>query len=178
MTEWTTLRRFGALALLLTSLLSPAPAFGVDEPREPKNTPAKPTPAQLRELAARAEKAGDWEAAFNAYCHLFVADRNAADLRDKLNHALRHVQQIRRHREPGFQQFAAGMPLDGGLDLFAEVLHKVSTLYADRDKAAIQNLWAFAVEEIDRALGSPTFRQLVLDNSKAEKLDPFRASLR
>ena len=69
--------------------------------------------AQLvsRESAEKAEKAGDWEAAFNAYCHLFVADRSSPDLREKLNAALRRVQQLRRHSAQSFQKFAGGMQL-------------------------------------------------------------------
>ncbi|HEY1191016.1 MAG TPA: S41 family peptidase, partial [Gemmata sp.] len=142
------------------------------------NKPAKPTPAQLRTLAEKAERAGDWEAAFNAYCLLFVADRAATDVREKLNTALRHTQQLRRHRDPAFQQFAGGMPLDGGLDLFAEVFQKLPVVFADREKATVQNLWNSAIEELVRALGNPAFRQAFLDNPRLDKIEQFRATLR
>ena len=67
-------------------LLSPLQA---DEPGTiPPPKSHKPTPAQLRSTAEAAEKAGDWEAAYSAYCHLFVADRTAPDVREKLNTAL------------------------------------------------------------------------------------------
>jgi hypothetical protein len=134
MTAWVTVRRFGsALALLLGALVSPAPAADQPVKPTPPSRPAKP--AQLRETAERAERAGDWEAAFTAYCHLFVADRATPDLREKLNAALRRVQQVRRHRDPNYQQFAAGTPIGSGLDLFAEVVQKVPGVYADRDRA-------------------------------------------
>src|SRR4051794_3555577 len=60
------------------------------EPVAP-NRPApseKLTPAELRERAAAAEQAGDWEAAFTAYRELNVAERAAPGVRNKLNTAL------------------------------------------------------------------------------------------
>ncbi len=177
MTAWATIRRYGvALALLVSSFALNARA--VDAPVKPDPKPAKLNPTQLREMADKAEKAGEWEAAFNAYCHLFVADRAAPDLREKLNAALRRVQQVRRHRDPNFQQFAANMQLGAGLDLFAEVMQRVPTIYADRDKATPQHLWGYAIEELDRALGNAAFRLAFLDNPRADKIEPFRAALR
>ena len=48
------------------------------EEAAPFPTTPKPSATQLRATAEAAEKAGNWEAAFTAYCHLFVADRSAA----------------------------------------------------------------------------------------------------
>ena len=178
MTAWATIRRFGFAIALLASVIVP-PSRGADPSGKPPPLtpvrPAKPSPDQLREAAEKAEKAGDWEAAFNAYCHLFVTDRASPDLREKLNTALRRVQQIRRHRDPGFQQFATGMQLGGSLDLFAEVIQKIPVVYAEREKATPQHLWSFAIEELDRAIGNPTFKQAFLDNPRADKIDQFRA---
>lgn len=178
MTAWATIRRFGATLALLVSAFSYV-AFAADPPApkpQPKST--KPTPAQLREAAEKAEKAGNWEDAFNNYCLLYVADRATPELREKLNSTLRRVQQIRRHRDQNFQQYAGGMQVGSGLDLFAEVVQKVPTVYAERDKATPQNLWAYAIEELDRALTNPVFRQAFLNNPRADKLDQFRAALR
>lgn len=178
MTAWATIRRFGCVGILLLVALafSSAPTSAAPEPKLPK--PAKPTPAQLREVAEKAEKAGDWEAAFNAYCLLFITDRATPELREKLNTALRYTQQLRRHRDPGFQQFAAVMPLDAGLDLFAEVFRKLPAAFADREKATVQNLWGHAVEELARALGNPVFRQAFLNNPRPDKVEQFRTTLR
>ena len=175
MAAWYSIRRFAAALVLGAFALS----SGALAAPEPKAAPAtKSAAAQLRATAEAAEKAGDWEAAFATYCHLFVADRASPDLREKLNAALRHAQQLRRHRDPGFQQFAGGMPLDGALDLFAEVFQKVPAVYADREKAAVARLWAFAVEELARALDSPAFQRAFLDSPRADKLDQFRTALR
>jgi C-terminal peptidase prc len=167
------IRRYGAAVALLGAFALFAPAADSPVPR-----PGKPSAEQLRQIAAKAERAGDWEVAFNAYCHLFVTDRSSPDLRERLNVALRRVQQLRRHRDPNFQQFATGMPLGGSLDLFAEVVQKVPAVYAEREKAAPQNLWRSAVEELDRAMGNPTFRQAFLDNPRPDKVERFRAALR
>src|SRR5262245_23697136 len=88
MTAWAAIRRFAfviAIALLGVFAL-PSLSLGADPLKaelKPER-PAKPTPDQLRDIAAKAEQAGDWEAAFNAYCHLFVVDRASPDLREKL----------------------------------------------------------------------------------------------
>jgi carboxyl-terminal processing protease len=177
MTAWVRIRRFAiAVALLLGACALSSAAE--PEGKGPRLRPAKPTPAQFREIAEKAEKAGDWEAAFNAYCHLFVAERNTPELREKLNVALRHVQQLRRHRDPNFQQFAGNMTQAAGLDLFAAVMSQVPGAYVEREKATPQLLWGHAIEELDRALGNPTFQQAFLDNPRADKVADFRAELR
>jgi carboxyl-terminal processing protease len=176
MSAWGRHTRSGiAAALLLVLVLSP-PARSAGAPREP-DRPA-PTPPHLRAEAEAAERAGDWEAAFAAYCRLFVADRLAPDVREKLNNALRRVQQDRRHRDPAFRQFTQTLSVGDALGLFAEVVTKVPAVYADRDRATPQRLWEHGAEELDRALGSPTFRHLYLDPASVGKLEEFRASLR
>lgn len=179
MTAWATIRRFGVALALLAGVSVPNLAAQPKKPAplQPNQSP-KLTSAQLREQADAAERAGDWELAFNSYCHLFVADRSAPDVREKLNAALRRAQQARRHRDAGFVRYASGMSLGNGLDLFAEVVQKVPGAYVERDKATPRQLWASAIEELDRALGSHAFRQAFLDSPKPEQVDAFRAALR
>jgi C-terminal peptidase prc len=142
--------------------------------------PAKPPAAalQYRAEAAAAERAGDWEAAFAAYCRLYTADRQSPDVREKLNNSLRRVQQARRHHEGPFRQFTLNLEVDDGLDLFRDVLLNVPPLYADRDKAMPQQMWEHGVEEFDRALASPAFRQAFLDNPSPGRVEKFRGELR
>ena len=178
MTAWATIRRFGAALALLAGAFVLSSSAAEPEGKGPPLRPAKPTPAQLRTIAEKAEKAGDWDAAFNAYCHLFVADRNQPDLREKLNNALRRVQQLRRHRDKNFEQFASGMTQGASLDLFAEVVRRLPGAYVDREKATPQALWGHGIEELDRALGNPKFREAFLNNPRADKIAEFRAELR
>jgi len=175
MTAWATLRRAGIGAVVPLFLLC-APVYG-DEPSKSEKS-AKPTPAQLRAAAEKAEKAGDWDAAFTAYCHLFVTDRASPDIREKLNTALRRSQQLRRHRDPQFQQYAANTSPTDAMKLYAEVLTKVPVLYVDRERATPQILWENGLEELARALGDPAFRQAFLDDASADSVERFRNSLR
>jgi carboxyl-terminal processing protease len=138
----------------------------------------KPTTLQLKATALAAEAAGDWETAFTAYSHLYVADRTAPDVRAKLTASLRRAQQLRRHRDPAYQQFTLNTTVTDALNLFAEVMAKVPANYADRDRATPQQLWEFAVEEFERALGSPAFRAAFLNSYRPDKVDGFRKSLR
>jgi len=175
MTASATIRRksYGvAIALLL--FMSPS-LWGEDSSKSRKAVPS--TAAQLRANAEAAEKAGDWEGAFTAYCHLFVVDRSATDVREKLNVALRRTQQLRRHRDPQFQQYAATISSSDALNLFAEVFTKVPVLYVEREKATPQVLWENGIDELGRALADPQFRSAFLTNPRLEKIDDFRRSL-
>lgn len=193
MTAWATRRRFGIGTAVLVLLTAGAPVFGASPP-PPWYPPAgvataeapelsrpaapKPTPAQLRVQAAAAERAGDWEAAFAAYCQLYIADRTAPDVREKLNHALRRVQQARRHSESAYLQFTSSLPPTDAVNLFVEVVLKVPGTFADPARATPQALWASGIEELDRALGQPAFRQLALENMPSERVEAFRTDLR
>jgi C-terminal peptidase prc len=157
--------------------------LAADEPSpSAKTVVPKPGVAQLRASAAAAEKAGDWDAAFTSYCHLFVADRAATDIRDKLNFALRRAQQLRRHRDPLFHKFAETTSISDALNLFGEVMAKVPALYVDRDRSSPQLLWQNGIDELSRALGNPAFVQAFVDPEASgtfkEKLEAFRASLK
>ncbi|MBY0515170.1 MAG: PDZ domain-containing protein, partial [Gemmataceae bacterium] len=158
----------GALAVVL-ALASDAPA-----------TAAEPVmPAELRARAEAAEQAGDWEAAFTLYCQLYVADRSATpDLRDRLAGAFRRVQQLRRHRDPAYQSFAASLQPGDALTLYAELVTRLGQVYADPARSAPQVLWSHGVEEFDRALGNPVFVAAFLDDPSPARIESFRLALR
>lgn len=184
MTVWATLRQVGtgaAVFLLLAIGSASARGAATDEVFS-RSSIARQSPNELRATAAAAEKAGEWDAAFSAYCRLFVLDRTAPGLRDKLNIAMRRSQQLRRHRDPQFQSLVAGAPVSDALNLFGEVMTKVPALYVDRDRSRPQHLWESGIEELSRALANPVFRQAFLDGDNGapanEKLDAFREQLR
>lgn len=133
---------------------------------------------QYRAEAAAAEKHGDWEAAFAAYCRLYTADRQSPDVRERLNNSLRRVQQVRRHRDGAFRQFTHSLATADALNLFRDVVLTVPPLYADRDRATPQVMWEHGVEEFDRALGSPAFREAYLEPTPSDRIEAFRAVLR
>jgi C-terminal peptidase prc len=146
-------------------------------PRKPAPD-ERPTADQLRSQAAQAEAAGDWEAAFAAYCELHAIDRVTPGVREKLNSALRRVQQLRRHRDPVYQHYASSLSVRDASRLFGEVVRKVPAHFAEPSRSSPQQLWANGLEELDRALLSPAFRQAFLDHPLPEKVDEFRTTLR
>jgi C-terminal peptidase prc len=186
MTEWRTLCRLGVVLAvgLLPSAIAPSSAFllAADDPPPPPKSFSGKTLPQIRAAAEAAEKRGDWEVAFAAYCHLFVADRSAPELREKVNASLRRVQQLRRHRDPQFQKYVQSTSVSDALNLFAEVMGKVPALYVERDRSTVQLLWESGVEELGRALASPAFRQAFLSEITGEKpgeeLEAFRKTLK
>jgi C-terminal peptidase prc len=138
----------------------------------------KASPAKLLERAAKAERSGDWEAAFAAYCEMPVAERSVPEVREKVNASLRRVQQLRRHRDAGYQQFATRLLTGDAVNLFSEVATKVPGVFADAAKATPQHLWTHGIEELDRALANPGFRQFALDIPGSPKVAEFRRELR
>lgn len=193
MTAWGTRRGFGIGALVLAlgglvasplvaapgiPFVNPAQFDAAAAPRDAAPVARPLTPAELRAKAAAAEKAGDWEAAFSAHCELYVADRSSPAARAKLNAALRRVQQVRRHRDPAFQQYVTGLPAADAVNLFAEVTAKVPAMFVDAAKATPQHLWASGVEELDRALASPGFRAAFLETTAGDPVEAFRGKLR
>ena len=175
MTFWASIRRAVQIAIVAVVLIVSSQAEG-SEPG--KDLPQPPSVEELRKAARAAEKNGDWEAAFAAYCHLYVADRGARDIREKLSLALRRTQQLRRHRDPHFQQFAASMTVSDAMKLYGEVLTKVSVMYVDRERATPQILWEHGIDELARALTDPAFRTACLNGASSDAVDGFRTALR
>ena len=161
----------------------PSPqAVGGWEARAPVTRPQREaapalTAAQLQAKATSAEAAGDWEAAFAALHDLHRLDRTAPGVRDRLAHALRRVQQVRRHRDPAFHQYAAGLPVADAVGLFGELAAKVPAMHADPVRSTPQQLWANGVEELARALDDAGFRRAALGDPPAASLSAFRAEL-
>src|ERR671937_354478 len=99
MSAWGRHCRCGIAAAAVLVLAAEARSAGTPDTPRAVLKPA-PTPAQIRTEAEAAERAGDWEAAFAAYCRLYVAYRLAPDVREKLPQTLRRDQQDRRHHDP------------------------------------------------------------------------------
>src|SRR4051794_17673300 len=103
-------RRLFGIAVVGLTLLTPLPA-AADDPRPAESPPQD----RLRAEIAEAEKGGDWEKAFAARGRLYLADRSAPQAREQLFAALRRVQQVRRHRDPTFRQFARSLSVSDAL---------------------------------------------------------------
>jgi carboxyl-terminal processing protease len=142
-------RRAVILVLGFASLASAAP--------NPIVRPVE-TPDQLLERAAVAEKAGEWEPALESYLRAYLAGRQTPEIRRKIAVCHRHTAQARRHRDPVFRQHILNLPTAEALNLYMEVLDKLTALHADRERATPSKLFLSGLEEFDRALANRAFR--------------------
>lgn len=167
-----------ALALAaLSAFVTSIPAADTP-PTAPAPRLSVPDPHRLRREAEAAEKAGKWDAALDLYLRLFTAGRDGSDLRERIRVCLRHVAQGRRQRDPAFQHYVLSLKPAQALDLYAEVVERLSTLYADRDRSTAGRLFAHGLVELDRALGDSAFRQKHLDGATEARVQKFRVALR
>lgn len=110
-----------------------------------------------RTLAEVAENESRWEDALSLYLKACTTEGSTPGLRERIRHCLRRSGQVRRHRDPLFHQFVSSLPVADALNLYAEVVGRLAALSADRDRATPARLFAFGVEEFDRAISDPEF---------------------
>lgn len=172
-------RRFArpVLAAAMLAVLAAGVARSAPPPAEQRSETTISSVEKIRSAAAEAERQQDWETAFSLHCRLLLTDRTPA-AREKVSSLLRRAQQVRRHRDPAFRQFVEKLSVSDALTLYAEIVTKLPTLFADRDRAAPKLLWEYGIEEMDRALASPTFRQAYLSETASERIAAFSTSLR
>jgi C-terminal peptidase prc len=129
--------------------------------------------ARLRADAEGFERGGKWDKALDLYLKLYVCGSNTPDIRDHIRHCLRNVSQVQRQRDPVFRQFILTLSVSDALQLYAEAVGKMSALYADREKATVEKLFAAGLDELDRALSDTAFRQHLGDATDA-RIAKFR----
>jgi carboxyl-terminal processing protease len=118
---------------------------------------ATPPQEALWQEAQGYEQAGQWDRATEAYGRLLAQDRQQPDLQARLQFSVRRSHQARRHRDPVYRTKVLALPVSQALDLYVEVLTKLNTQYADRDKASIERLYRSGLDEFRAALSEPTF---------------------
>src|SRR4051794_35612498 len=92
---------------------------------------AAPVPAeQWRQEAQTFERQGQWEKACESYVRLLAEDRQHPELRARLRHCVRRLQQVRRHRDPVYRARVLALPMSQALALYMEVLSKLHGQYA------------------------------------------------
>lgn len=177
MSGWQIRVRLAFALVGLSAFVTPVSADN-SLPTAPAPRLSIPDPSRLRREAEAAEKVGNWDTALDLYLQLFAAGRDGSDLRDRIRVCLRHVAQGRRHRDPAFQHYVLSLKPAQALDLYSEVVERLVTLYADRDRSTADRLFAHGLVELDRALGDPAFRKLHLDGATDARVKQFRAALR
>jgi carboxyl-terminal processing protease len=124
-----------------------------------------------------AEARGQWARACQFYEQILAKDRHLLEVRERYQHCLRHVLQVRRHRDGTFQQQILDLPLYYALEVYAEVLAKLQTLYVEREKVDLTLLFRQGLEELRFALSDETFCQLQMPAVRLEMLRSFQAQL-
>ena len=141
--------------------------------------PAPPaSPKNLRSEAETAENAGKWEQALGLYLKLYLNGEASPELRERIRVCFRQFSQIQRYRDPAFQQFVLTLPAAEGLTLYAEALGKIQASYTDRQRATIDKLFAYGLDELNRACGDVSFQKQYLTEASELKLHMFRLALR
>lgn len=143
------------------------------------NPAAKPveTPEQLLVRAVAAEKANEWEKALESYLRAYLAGRQSPEIRERISACYRQAAQVRRHRDPIFQQHVLALPSADALNLYTEVLEKLTSLHADRERATPTKLFLNGIEEFDRALANRAFRNEYIPNAGDATVAKFRRTL-
>src|SRR5262245_26559589 len=140
--------------------------------------PPKPEVVADPVVAIAYEKAGQWDKALDAYLKLYLSDPSLhGDLREKIRECLRHTAQLRRHRDPAFQQYVLSLPLADALNVYAEAVQQLGTRYADKDRATPQRLFILGADELDRAFGEKAFREAFLAGVSESKIAKFLVEL-
>lgn len=169
-----TIAWLGAVALFVPAAGSRVTA-GDDSPTLVKASVFDPV--RVRADADAAQRDGKWEKALDLYLRLYFTDRQP-ELRDQIRFCLRHATQTGRLRDPAFQQFLLSLPPSVALDVYLDAVSKLTTVYADRDRASTPKLFALGLDELDRALSDPNFRKRHLDTTDEAKIQKFQQSLR
>ncbi|HVK18037.1 MAG TPA: S41 family peptidase [Fimbriiglobus sp.] len=173
MSGWS---RFAVVALAILGLNYPA--WSADVPAQaPAPRVAVPDIARLRAEAERAERQGQWELALDLYLRA-GAGQPTPDLRERVRRCLGNINRLQRHRDPAVQQFVLSLSVADALNLYSEAVAKLSTLYADRDRATPSRLFSLGIDELDRALSDPIFRERHLATPAGQRVQSFRQSLR
>lgn len=135
------------------------------------------TPEQLIARAASAEKVEDWEKALDTYLRVFLAGRQTPEIRQSISRCNRLSAQIRRQRDPIFQRHILELSTADSLNLYSEVIEKLSALHPDRERATPMKLFLSGIEELERAIGNPTFKKAHLHGVSEVSLAKFRKAL-
>lgn len=132
---------------------------------------------QLRLQAEELERLGQWDRACEAYERLLVQD-HSAETRHHYRVCLHHLSQVRRYRDASFRHTVQTLPVERALDVYEEIVTKLTTNYVDRDKVELPRMLREGAEELRWALADETFRQEQLLGFRPEILPAFLEQLR
>jgi len=175
----TAVRILFGLLVVLGEWCTPslAPGQTLSRVSSASGSEARQTGEQLRAAAEQAERMRNWETAFTLYCQLYLIDRTAPDLRARLHQTWRRLHQYRRLRDPHYLRYVRELAAAEALQLLAEVMTKVPTIYVNRERSRPQQLWEYGLEELSHALDDDAFVAWILPQATTALLQQFKTEL-
>jgi carboxyl-terminal processing protease len=153
-------------AFIFAALAGPALGAATVEPGDRDR-------AEARDL----EQQNQWDRASEIYLRLLADDRQQPDLRERLTHCLRRLQQTRRHADPAYRAYAASLPLSQAVALYAEAVATIQQNYVAAGQVMIERLYRSGLEEFRAALTDPVFRREQMPTTDVAALSDLRQRL-
>ncbi|MBI1913965.1 MAG: PDZ domain-containing protein [Planctomycetes bacterium] len=138
---------------------------------------ARAQTVSLREQAQALEEKGRWFEACGLYDELLTKDRNDAVLRDAYRRCLRRFRQSRRLSDESLQTVLNKLTPTKAADLYGEILGKVLSGYAERERADLSTLVQQGLQELRFALDEHGFVQKYLARAGRSGLDGLKNRL-
>jgi carboxyl-terminal processing protease len=125
---------------------------------------------QLRLKAVDAESSARWLDACHLYDQILKADSTQSDIRERYQTCLRHVHQLRRHRDASFTKTVLRRDAGEALSIYEDLLKGVHDSYYDQDKTQYQRLYQQGLLELRFALEEEAFLQEHLRGVSPQKI--------
>lgn len=151
-------------------MLLASPLLAVDPPRH--------DPKTLLHQASTAYQARQFDKALELYLSCHRAGERTAEVRERIHDCVRQSAQLRRQSDTAFREYVLALPPAEALNLYSEIIQKLSQNYADRDKSRPEQLFALSLQEIERALMQTAFRKQNCPQVRDAQLFRFLDSLR
>jgi carboxyl-terminal processing protease len=131
----------------------------------------------LRAQAEMFEKNADWEEACKIYEVLLGMDRGQKDVKDRYNHCLQRLNQVRRHRDLSFRKEVLSLETGEALRLYGLILDTILKNSLDPKKVDATRVFRKGLEELRLGLSDPVFLQANLPNAKDADIAAFKKHL-
>jgi hypothetical protein len=156
---------WGLVALLCSGLCAAAAGTAAD-------------PVQLLlQQAEFYERQAEWEKACEGYASALRLQRGASDVRERYQHCLRRLWQVRRHRDPSYRKEVLGLDYGQALRVYSIVRDTLLEHALEKRKVDAGKLFRKGLDELDAALADPAFCLQYLADAKPAELQAFRALL-
>lgn len=167
----------GPLSLLVLVSIAVS-GFTAESRIPPQPQTAWPSAELDLKHATIAEQAGQWSRALDLYLRIYAHSGPSVEIKERIRVCLHNATNFSRHRDPAFQNYLVSLSISDALNVYVEVIEKLSTHYVDRDRATPDRLFALGLEELDKTLSDRGFQERYLNHPELTKIQRFQQSLR